>query len=166
MRLVSLDPALLNGHEKELRVQMASTVGSPAEAAKLEVIARRATDVETRTVAVEALGRVGGAEAQRALFGLLKDAGLPESDPARQAIAPLLRPAELGDSYAADLAAQLDNRALTAVERKQIAFTLTLVGLRDGTELPSSAASALSPSARDLLASMRALATQSASAHR
>lgn len=158
--LTSLDPALLDGREDDLRVQIASTVAAPEQAGRLAAIARGARKPETRTAAVEALGRIGGPEAQHELFALLTDAGFEAEDPARRAIAPLLRPAELGEPYAADLAAQLDSARLTAAERKQIAFTLALVGLRDGTELPPAIVKSLSPGARELLQSMRALATQ------
>jgi len=161
-RVVSLDPALLGeGRETDLRVQIASTVGSPAQAGKLADIARRAREEETRVAAVEALGRIAGAEAQRSLYDLLVEGGLDAEDPARRAIAPLLRPTDLDDPYAARLAAQLDSDKLTAVERKQIAFTLALVGLRDGMELPPATLASLSPRARELVAAMTALATQS-----
>jgi hypothetical protein len=157
--LTSLDASALDGREDDLRVQIASTVAAPEQAGRLAEIARRARKPETRTAAVEALGRIGAPEAQRALFALLTDAGFEADDPARRAIAPLLRPADLDEPYAAELAAQLDSRKLTPVERKQIAFTLSLLSLRDGTELPETLKS-LSPGARELLQSMRALATQ------
>jgi hypothetical protein len=157
--VVELSPKLLDGREGELRVQMASTVARPADSDNLADIARRARAPETRTAAVEALGRVGGPEAQRALFGLLHNGELQDGDSARKAIAPLLRPAELADPYAAQLAAELDSRGINAVERKQIAFTLALIGLRDGTELPDAVLQSLSPSSRELLAQMTALAS-------
>jgi hypothetical protein len=160
-RLAALDPELLSGRETELRVQMASTVASPAQAPQLAEIVRRAREEQTRTLAVEALGRAGGPEAQRELYNLLTTAGLDDSDRARGAIAPLLRPADLHEPYAAQLAALLDSRVLTPVERKQIAFTLALVGLRDGTELAPAVQDSLSPEARQLIASMAALATRS-----
>lgn len=160
-RLVGLDPALLDGREDDLRVQITSTVAAPAQAGKLADIARRAREPQTRTAAVEALGRIGGAEAQRALMGLLSDGGFAADDPGRRAIAPLLRPSELHEPYAAELAAKLDAERLTPVERKQIAFTLALIGLRDGTKLPAATLASLSPTARALLDSMTALATQS-----
>ena len=43
-----------------------------------------------------------------------------------------LRPSGLDDELAGRLAAQLDGETLTAVEKKQLAFTLALLGLRDG----------------------------------
>ncbi len=159
-RVVGLDPALLNGREAELRVQVSSTVAAPAQTGKLAEIARRASDEQTRTVAVEALGRVGGSDAQHALFELLS-ADLPADDAARRAIVPLLRPTDLNEPYASELARTLDSSKVTPVERKQLAFTLALVGLRDGTELPAPALMGLTPSSRELLASMRALATTS-----
>ena len=160
-KLVALDPALLEGREDELRVQIASTVASPAQAGKLADIAVRAQQPETRTAAVEGLGRIGGEAAQRELFKLLTGSSLDAADPARRAVAPLLRPSDLSDPFASELAAQLDSDKLTAVERKQLAFTLSLVGLRDGTQLPEAALQSLSPAARELLKSMTALAGQS-----
>ena len=157
--VLALEPRLLESREDELQAQIASTVARPADADKLAEIARRAHQPRTRTAAVEALGRVGGPESQRALFGLLTGDELKADDPARRAVAPLLRPSELADPYAAKLAAQLDARGLDAIERKQIAFTLALIGLRDGTELPRDVLAQLSPASRDLLAQMIALAT-------
>ena len=162
-RLVDFDPKLLDGREDELRVQLASTVAAPAQAGKLAEIARRARLPETRIAAVEGLGRIGGEAAQRELLGLLTAPPLDAGDPARRVVAPLLRPAELSDPFAGELAAHLDSDKLTAVERKQLAFTLALVGLRDGTQLPDATLSSLSPAARDLLASMMALASRSSS---
>jgi hypothetical protein len=163
--LVGLDPALLAGREDELRVQIASTVAGPEQAGKLAEIARRAKSEQTRTLAVEALGRIGAPQAQKELFGLLTEGGFDGQDPARRAIAPLLHPKELDEPYAAQLAAQLDSQKLTPVERKQIAFTLALVGLRDGTQLPAPVLEQLSASSRELLASMTALASQSNPLH-
>jgi hypothetical protein len=160
-RLLALDPALLTDREDDLRVQLASTVAAPQQAPNLSEIARRGSKPETRTAAVEALGRIGGRESQRELLGLLTNAGLEAEDPARRAITPLLRPANLREPFASELARLLDSSKLTAVERKQLAFTLALVGLRDGTELPAETLQALSSSSRDLLQSMVALATQS-----
>ena len=160
-KLTAFDPSLLDGREQDLRVQIASTVAAPAQAGRLAEIVRRAHDAETRTVAVEALGRISGHEAQAALFGLLQDSGLPAEDPARRAIAPLLHPKDLDAPYAAQLAAQLDSPALAPAERQQIAFSLALVGLRDGTRLPDRVVAALSPASRELLARMTALATAS-----
>ena len=52
----------------------------------------------------------------------------------------------------------LDDSGLNAVERKQIAFTLSLVGLRDQSQLPSGVLEQLSSSARSLLAQTASLA--------
>jgi hypothetical protein len=68
----------------------------------------------------------------------------------------LLRPKALDDPLAARMAALLDSSALSGGEKQQVAFTLAMVGLRDGMELPESVE--LSPEAKQLLASMRALA--------
>jgi len=68
---------------------------------------------------------------------------------------PLLRPNGLDDELAARLAAQLDGATLTPIEKKQLAFTLALVGLRDGMKLPDGA---VSPAARQLIDQMTALA--------
>src|SRR5262249_39605411 len=76
------DPALLQGRERELRVQMASTVATPELAPRLGQIARDAHDPATRVAAVEALGRIGTREAQSQLLGLLPT--LPADDDARR----------------------------------------------------------------------------------
>src|SRR5207237_67588 len=102
-RVLALDPQLVDGREDELHAQIASTVAAPADADKLAEIARKAHEPRTRTAAVEAIGRIGGPQAQKALFDLFKQGGLDQEDPARRAIAPLLRPAELHDPYAAEL---------------------------------------------------------------
>src|SRR5439155_1761978 len=81
-RLTALDPALLEGRERELRVQIASTVAAPELAPRLGRIARAAHEPATRVAAVEALGRIGTHEAQTELLALLPD--LPVDDDARR----------------------------------------------------------------------------------
>jgi len=160
-RLLALDPALLATRPAELRVQIASNTASPAEVPNLTAIAQKAPDAQTRFVAVEALGRVSGAEAQRALRSLLLDknfAGGDAEDPARRQVPGLLRPSALDDPWAAELAALLDAPGLNAAARKQIAFTLALVGLRDGMSLSPEVLARLSPAARALLDQMTQLA--------
>jgi hypothetical protein len=160
-RLLALDPALLATREPELRVQIASNTASPAEVPNLAAIARQAHDPHTRFVAVEALGRVSGPEAQRALRSLLLDknfAGGDADDPARRQVPALLRPSALDDPWAAELAALLDAPGLDPAARKQIAFTLALVGLRDGMTLAPEVLARLSPAARALVDQMTQLA--------
>jgi hypothetical protein len=161
-RLVALDPALVRTpREAELRAQIASTSASPADVPNLTAIARATRDAHTRFVAVEALGRAGGREAQRALRDLLLDENFGDADdPARRQLAALLRPTALDDPWAAELAALLDARALAgdAAARKQIAFTLALVGLRDGMALAPEVLARLSPDARALVQQMTQLA--------
>jgi hypothetical protein len=152
-RLTGLDPTLLDGRERELRVQMASTVAAPELAPRLAAIARAAHEPATRVAAVEALGRIGTHEAQAELLALLPS--LPADDDARRQIVPLLRPRALDDELAMRLAAQLDGATLTATEKQQLAFTLALVGLRDGMRLPDGA---VSPAAKQLIDRMAALA--------
>ena len=119
-------------------------------------IAREAKEESTQVAAVEALGR-GGEEGQEQLLGLLDK--LPDGTMARREIAPLLKPRDLSDGRAAKMAELLDSSNLNAVEKKQIAFTLSLVGLRDRNALSSSVLDKLSPEARALLASTTSLAT-------
>ena len=154
-QLVGFDPALLHGREDELRQQIASTTGGAEDAPNLARIASEAHDEATGIAAVEGLGRLGGEEAQTALEGLLH--ALP-AGAVRSQVAPLLRPRSLQGAQAARLAALLDSRDLSAVERRQLAFTLSLIGLRDQSALPESARSALSDDARALLAQATALA--------
>ena len=156
-QLVSLDPKLLKeGREQELRVQIASTSASDSEAANLGRIARDANEEATRVAAVEALGRIRSDGAQDQLLGLLKD--LPEGTMARTQVAPLLHPRDLSDSRAGTLAALLDSHDITPVERQQIAFTLSMVGLRDRSQLPDGVTQKLSSDSRSLLAQMTDLA--------
>lgn len=156
-RLTAYDPALVRGREAELRGQLASTTAAPEHVGNLrEIAADRGAEESTRTLAVEALGRVRGDEAQEALLSLLET--LPSDDPVRRHVVPLLRPAALDDPRAAQLAARLDARASTPVERQQLAFTLALVGLRDGSALPRPVLDGLSPDARALLERMTTLA--------
>jgi hypothetical protein len=152
-RLVALDPTLLPTREAELRVQIASTVASPAEAPRLHQIVLQAHDAATRLAAVDALGRVGAPEAQAELEKLLGE--LAPDDDARKQIVPLLRPRALDDESGTRLLALLDSPSLTPVEKKQLAFTLALVGLRDGVTVPEGAVSTAS---RELIDRMTALA--------
>jgi hypothetical protein len=157
MKLVALDPQLLkDGREAELRTQIASTSASDDQAANLGEIARKASEESTKVAAVDALGRIRSDGAQDQLLQLLKD--LPEGTMARSQVAPLLRPRDLSDPRAGTLAGLLDSHDLTSVERQQIAFTLSLVGLRDQSALPSDVAGKLSSDSRALLAQMTNLA--------
>jgi hypothetical protein len=158
-RLLRYDPELLlEGREQELRVQLASTVATPGDAARIASIVRRAHDVQTRVTAVEALGRIATGEAQGALCELLGADGPAVDDPARSLVVPLLRPAGLDDPLAGKLASLMDSPSVTAVERKQLAFTLALTGLRDGMTLPAATLAALSPASLRQLDEMIALA--------
>ncbi len=152
-RLLALDPTLVDGREGELRVQIASTVPAPALAPRLAQIARVAHEPATRVAAVEALGRLGTHAAQAELLALLPT--LPADDDARRQIVPLLRPDGLDDDLARRLAALLDGEAVTAAEKQQLAFTLALVGLRDGMKLPDGV---VSPAGQRLIDQMTALA--------
>lgn len=157
LRLSKADPALLAGREDELRTQIASTTATPDQADNLAEIARRASEDSTRVAAVEALGRLGPA-GQQNLLGLLD--GLPEGDRARREVVPLLRPESLDSALAKDLAARLDSRGPSAIEKKQLAFTLALLGLRDQSALPDPVRGALSQDALALIDSMDRLARQ------
>lgn len=159
-RLTKLDPSLLPSREAELRTQLASTTASPAEVDNLAEIARRASEDQTRVLAVEALGRVG-AEGQEKLLALLDQ--LPQDDRARREVMPLLRPASIDSPLAAALAARLDQGHLNEAERKQAAFTLALLSLRDGRPLPATVYDTLSEGSRALLAAMDRLARNASS---
>lgn len=154
--LAALDPALLGAREAELRQQMATTVAAPDRAANLSRIAREAREEPTQVAAVEALGRIASDAAQDQLVELLH--ALPDGALARREVAPLLHPRDLADPRAAQLARLLDAADLNGVEKKQIAFTLALVSLRDRSTLAPSVLAALSPDARALLASTTSLA--------
>jgi hypothetical protein len=153
-RLVALDPTLLRKHEHELRVQIASTLPTPGMAPNLARIAAEAHEAITRTDAVEALGRLGGGQAQRELLNLVDK--LRPDDEARRQIMPLLRPRSLDDDETPKLAALLDSPTLALQEKQQIAFTLALVGLRDGMKLPATVK--ISPEGQKLIDSMTWLA--------
>jgi thioredoxin-like negative regulator of GroEL len=154
-KLLAYDPSLLRGGEEELRFQISSTTARAADAANLAAVARDAQDPQTQIAAIDALGRIHDGGAQDQLLQLLD--ALPPASEARRQIAPLLHPADLNDPRAAKLALLLDSPSLDPVERKQIAFTLALVGLRDGTTLPSGLK--LSQDSQRLIASMTQLAS-------
>jgi hypothetical protein len=155
MKLVALDPSLLDGREAELRNQITSTSASPKMAQNLGRIAREAKEESTQVAAVEALGRAGDA-GQDQLFDLLDK--LPDGTLARREIVPEIKPHDLSDARAAKMAELLDSSNLNDVEKKQLAFTLSLVGLRDRSALPDSVLNKLSSDARALLASTTSLA--------
>jgi hypothetical protein len=155
-KLLALDPSLLEAREAELRQQIATTTASGGQAKNLAAIARDAHEEATQVAAVEALGRIRSDEAQQELTDLLH--ALPDGTLARREVAPLLKPQDLADARAAKMAALLDDGDLNAVERKQIAFTLSLVGLRDRSQLPADVLAQLSPAARELLAQATSLA--------
>jgi hypothetical protein len=154
-KLVSLDPSLLGSRETELRQQIATNTPSADQAANLARIVREAQEEQTQAAAIEALGRIRSDESQDQLLDLLQT--LPEESRPRREIAPLLRPRDLSDPRAGTLAQLLDSPRLNRVERKQIAFTLALIGLRDRTALPDGVQ--LSTSSRALLDEMTSLAS-------
>src|SRR5207237_785612 len=136
--------------------QSAGTVPAQGPAAHPPRSGREAHEAAHQVAAVEALGRAGD-EGQDQLVGLLDQ--LPDGSLARREIVPLLHPRDLSDGRAAKLAELLDSSSLNGVEKKQIAFTLSLVGLRDRSALPDSVLGKLSTDARSLLASTTSLAT-------
>jgi hypothetical protein len=153
--VVNYDPSLIEkGRERELKMQLLSTVPSAESVRRVGEIARKAKDEATRYAAVEAMGRLNAPEATEALYDLLTEGGLDANDVARQQIAPLLHPAALDDPMAAKIAALLDSPSLTELEKQQIAFTLALIGLRDGMTLDAP----ISAEARALVDQMTALA--------
>lgn len=158
-RVLAYDPALLDERrEEELRVQLASTVPPRSAVPAIADAARRAQRPDVRVAAVTALGRIRAPEAQAALLDLLLEGGLDPRAPERRPISGLLRPADLDDPLAARLARALDDPRLDPAEREQIAFSLALCGLRDGTRLPDDVLGTLGQSSRALLDRMTALA--------
>ena len=137
-------------------MQLLSTVPSPAEAQRVAEIARLAKESATRYAAVEALGHLNAPESTAALYDLLVNGQLDPADDARGQIPGLLRPSALDDPMAAKIALLLDSPSLTMVEKQQIAFTLALLGLRDGMSLDSQLP--LSADARAMIAQATALA--------
>ncbi len=156
-RVVGYDPSLIDaGREHDLKMQLLSTVPSPGQARKVAEIARRAKEPATRYAAVEALGHLQAPEATAALYDLLTNGNLDPSDEARGQIPSLLRPSALDDPMAAQVAMLLDSPLLSDVEKQQIAFTLALIGLRDGMKLDPQVP--VSSGARALIDQMAALA--------
>jgi hypothetical protein len=154
-RVVGYDPKLIDaGREHDLQMQLLSTVPSPDQARSVAEIARRAKEEKTRASAVDALGHLNAPEATQALFDLLPQ--MDANDPARSQIAALLHPTALDDPMAIKVAMLLDSSSITDLEKQQIAFTLALIGLRDGMTLDAQAP--ISANARALIAQMEALA--------
>jgi hypothetical protein len=166
MRVVDVDPSLIAvGREPELRTQLASAVPQPRAAHRMAEIAVLAHDPETRESAVDALSRLRTPEAEEEMIRLLTSGKLTPDDAGRRQLAALVQPTDLDDDVAARMAGLLDAPELTASERKQIAFTLALVGLRDGMALPARVADTLSPEAAALIEAMTALARRGLVAH-
>jgi hypothetical protein len=153
-RLGDLDPSLMSqGRSAELRVQLASVSPSRRHAPALRTLALTATEPALRAAAIDALGRVKGDGGQAVLLELLVDERIPDD----LGVAARLRPVDLDDELAAHMADLLGDERVSAVERKQLAFTLALVGERDGMTLPDPVLATLSPAARALLDETRAL---------
>ena len=167
MQLVSYDPSLIAaGREKELRTQLASTVPPRRYAHRVAQIALLAHEPVTRESAVDALSRIHSSEAQDELIDLLTSRKLEPDDLGRRQLAALIQPPDLDDEIAAKMATLLDSDALTAVEKKQVAFTLAVVGLRDGMSLPDRVTQTMSPKALALLDDMTKLGQRNLIAHR
>src|SRR5205814_4302817 len=108
-------------------------------------IAVLARDPATRESAVDALGRLRTPEAEEEMLRLLTSGKLAPDDAGRRQLAALIQPSDLDDEVAARMAGLLDAPELVARERKQIAFTQALDGLRDGMTLPARVTDTLSP---------------------
>lgn len=148
-RVTGFDPALLaEGREDELRVQLGSTSPNKSNAHRIAQILLLAQDEATREHAALALGRIKSIEGQDEIMRILVGGKLDPDDLGRRQLAALLRPRDLDDDVAARMAELLDSKALTPAEKDQVAFTLALVGLRDGMELPEPVLATISPEAR------------------
>jgi hypothetical protein len=158
-RLERVDPSLIAaGREAELRWQLASGVPQAANAHNMAQIVLLAHDPATRESAVDALGVIRTPEAKDELIGLLTGGKLDAKDLGRSQIPSRLVPSDLEDETAAKIAGLLDNKALTPVEKKQLAFNLALVALRDGTRLPENVTTTMSPQAVALVEQMTEVA--------
>src|SRR5688572_20463107 len=165
-RLLDFDPALLaQGREEELRVQLASTVAAPRHARPIAHIVVTAKDPATREAAADALGRINNDVAREEIMSILTGGKLPPDDLGRRQLAAYLRPVDLDDPQAAKIAGLIDHPALTHAEHEQIAFTLALIGIRDGMTLSDPALASLSPEARKLIDHMTELGGKSFLAH-
>jgi hypothetical protein len=161
-RVTDIDPALLTeGREPELRLQLASTTPAVATAHNVAQVVLMAKEEATREAAALALGRMRSPRAQQEILDLLTRGGLEPGDLARDHLVSLLRPVDLDDEIAARMADLLGSDAMTAAEKKQIAFSLALIGLRDGMELPEPVLATMSPESLALLAQMKDLGARS-----
>lgn len=154
-RVVALDPSLIaEGREAELNIQVGSVSPSKNKAHKLAQIILLAKEPATREHAADALGRIRTPEAAGEIVDLLTSGKIDPEDLGRRQLAALLKPVDLDDGTAARMAGLLDSDKITPVEKDQIAFTLALVGLRDGMQLPDDVLATLSPEARAKLVHM------------
>jgi hypothetical protein len=151
-RVTGFDPTLLAaGREPELRVQLASTSASPKDAHRIAQILVQAREPATREAAALALGRIRTPEGRAELIEVLTSGKLDPEDLGRRQLAALIRPVDLDDEIAARMAGLLDSDKITRIEKKQIAFTLALTGLRDGMSLPPAVLDSMSADARALV---------------
>ncbi len=154
-RLLDLDPTLLPSREGDLRAQIASTTPGEAHVANLRDIARRATRIDTRFAAVEALGRSHSDAAREALIDLLVSDDMPKSDAAHDALAARIRPESISDSSATRVALLLDDPHTSERDRDQIAFTVALTEARDRAPLAPEVVSQLQSASRVRLETAR-----------
>jgi hypothetical protein len=157
--LASASPELLATRERELRAQLLTAPPEKEHLGNVAFIATRAREPATRIAAVEAIARMGAGDPQRALVDIMKK--LSPSDAARRALVPILLPMSTADPFAREMAGLLDAPGLMPAEREQIAMTLSLVALREGTSLPRDIVEAMSPASRTLLERMTQLAQRS-----
>lgn len=158
-RLLSFDAAMMQLDPDALRTQLASTTPTSEDLERVVKIATTAQSMELRLNAIEAVGRMRSEASQSALVAMLTSGTFVTDEYARLTIAPLVRPRDLDDPGVSAAAALLDLPLLGEIEKNQIAFTLAAIALRDGTELPDSVLASLSDSAKQRIATMRAVAT-------
>ena len=164
-RLTALDPSLVDGRERELRVQIASTTAAARNARNLGRILLTAELPETREAATDALGRIKGDAGKIELIDVLTSGKLAPTDLGRRQIAAYLRPSDLDAELAPRIANLLDSPVVTAAEKEQIAYNLALVGLRDGMTLSDDVLATLSPEARALIDRMKGIGETAFLAH-
>ena len=131
LSLLSLDPRLLAGREKELRKQLETNSLQDDQLDNAMTIATDAEEARTRTAAIQAIGRSNSDRAKELILQLFDDV---EDDNDRRLVLGYVRPESLDDPSVNWLISKLEEPHLADDFKKQMTFSLVLAEIAQSGE--------------------------------
>jgi hypothetical protein len=129
--LLSLDPALLETRERDLRKHLETNAIGDHQIENAATIALEAEEARTRTAAIQAIGRSRSPRAQEVLRELFDDV---EEDNERRLVLGYVRPESLTDPAVDWILTKLAEPHLSYEFKKQMSFSLVLAEIAESKE--------------------------------